>query len=106
MTNIPWEDDYYRGWYCENGTIPWKAGYLPERNFPPEYIKAWYHATTDETIPWDESPIPLSSYSVKPEDEYSVEADENAERAQDNRDADKERRMWGRYYEKMQEEWN
>ena len=80
--SIPWQDPSYRGWYSPNGsTLLWKAGPLPGRDMPPEYIEAWCYHTDDDTYEWNENPYPISKYSVKPKDEYDIRPDERAEKA-------------------------
>lgn len=104
---IPWEDENYRGWYCDfNGRLCWKSGYSAGRNIDTDIVEANYYNLDDDDIAWQESPIPLSKYSVKPEDEYDIEADERAEEAEEGREAAKERRYYGRYLNSLREDWN
>lgn len=109
IIQIPWAAENYRGHYCDfNGRICFKSGYIAARHSPTELIEAWYyeHDDDDDAVPWDESPIPLSKYSVKAEDEYDVEADERAAEREAEVEEKRELRQLRRYFEHIREDWN
>lgn len=86
-----------RGWFSANGSLAWSSGI--SRELSDAELDAFYYYTPDDFIEWDSTPERWG-------DTYDIEADERAERRHEETSQRHEIETWGRYFEKMQEEWN